>query len=166
MQPNPYQAPVESHGPALTQDGQVLATRGARFWGSVIDGVASVVVVLPIQWAFGVFSRAAAGGLPWLDQALWGVFGIVVWFVIQVAFLRQGQTLGKRMIGTRIVDYTTGETPPVSHLVLWRYVPLAVVANIPVVGPFLAMIDPLFIFGSEQRCVHDLVAHTKVVVAS
>ena len=32
-------------------------------------------------------------------------------------------------------------------------------------GGLFGLVDILFIFGSERRCIHDLIAQTKVVVA-
>jgi hypothetical protein len=37
---------------------------------------------------------------------------------------------------------------------------------IPGVGRWMPLIEILFIFGEERRCVHDLIAGTKVVIAS
>ncbi len=46
-----------------------------------------------------------------------------------------------------------------------RYLPTQVIVAIPVVGALYALVDALFIFGAEQRCLHDLIAGTKVVLA-
>ena len=40
-----------------------------------------------------------------------------------------------------------------------RYVVTKVLYNI----PFFALIDILFIFGSEKRCIHDYIARSKVI---
>jgi uncharacterized RDD family membrane protein YckC len=48
-------------------------------------------------------------------------------------------------------------------LILKRYLPISVVSVIPVVGPLLTLIDILFIFRSDRRCVHDLIADTQVL---
>jgi len=39
------------------------------------------------------------------------------------------------------------------------------IGMIPVVGSFYGLIDPLFIFGDERRCLHDMIADTKVIEA-
>ena len=44
-----------------------------------------------------------------------------------------------------------------------RYLPTAVVTQIPLIGSILGITDILFIFGQERRCVHDLIAGTKVI---
>jgi hypothetical protein len=36
---------------------------------------------------------------------------------------------------------------------------------IPFLGNFIALVDALAIFTSERRCLHDLVANTKVIEA-
>ena len=44
-----------------------------------------------------------------------------------------------------------------------RYFPLAVIAQIPFAGGIFSLIDCLFIFREDRRCIHDLIAGTKVV---
>ena len=39
------------------------------------------------------------------------------------------------------------------------------IGNIPLLGALFALADPLFIFGEEKRCLHDLFADTIVVDA-
>ena len=44
-----------------------------------------------------------------------------------------------------------------------RYVLVMLVQAIPMIGQLLGLIDALFIFRGDRRCVHDLIAGTKVV---
>jgi uncharacterized RDD family membrane protein YckC len=48
-------------------------------------------------------------------------------------------------------------------MILLRYLPISLAALIPVIGPYLSLVDVVFIFGSERRCIHDRLAGTKVV---
>jgi len=50
-------------------------------------------------------------------------------------------------------------------LVGLRYVPVWLASSIPFIGGFLALIDILFIFREDRRCVHDMIAGTVVVEA-
>jgi hypothetical protein len=46
----------------------------------------------------------------------------------------------------------------------WPGVILATCAGLAfLVGPYLSLVDVIFIYGSERRCLHDLLAGTKVV---
>ncbi len=40
--------------------------------------------------------------------------------------------------------------------------PLSLCAHIPMVGPLINLVNPLFIFGKERRCLHDYIAKTQV----
>ncbi len=167
MDVNPYQSPVEDQQPELDTEGQhFLASRGSRFAAALLDGIVMLVIILPIQWATGMFETVMRGGqLEIGQQMMWAGIGFAVWFVVQVAFLVNGQTLGKKALGIRMVDYSTGERVPLGRLVGLRYLPTQLVSSIPTIGPLLNLVNILFIFGSEQRCIHDLIAGTKVVQA-
>ena len=171
MDVNPYQSPVEDPSAELGSDldhgGQFLASRGARFGAALLDSVVMMVIVLPIQWAAGWFETLmrSGGEVPLDQQLMWTAIGFVIWFCIQVAFLRNGQTIGKKALGIRMVDYSTGGPVPLGRLVGLRYLPTQVVVSIPTIGPLLNLVNILFIFGGEQRCIHDLIAGTKVVQA-
>ena len=52
---------------------------------------------------------------------------------------------------------------PFGPLVLKRYVPLWVVANIPFIGGLFALADSLAIFRDTRKCIHDDIAGTKVI---
>jgi hypothetical protein len=50
-----------------------------------------------------------------------------------------------------------------STIYLKRILPMQVVSIIPCGGQFIAgIVNPLFIFGKEKRCLHDYIAKTKV----
>ena len=82
--------------------------------------------------------------------------------------LRRGQTLGKRLLGIAIVD-AAGQTPaPVWKLICIRalFFPLLFLVLVGVAIPPLALlplVDQLFIFGKNRRCLHDYASGTVVV---
>jgi hypothetical protein len=67
-------------------------------------------------------------------------------------------------VGTQIVDAQTGALVPLLPLFLKRNVSMQVLAMIPIVGNFIALIDALMIFRASRKCLHDDIAGTKVIV--
>jgi len=163
---NPYAAPQDALPMATAVDGMApLASRGQRLAAAIVDSLVIGGVNVGIALGLGFYEDFPNIQLSYGQTVTLGAIGFVVWFVIQVSFLRQGQTLGKRALSIRMVDFRTGEVPPVTKLVFVRMLPVSVVSMIPIIGGFLSIIDVLFIFGDERRCVHDLIANTKVVEA-
>ena len=79
----------------------------------------------------------------------------------QVTLLRRaGQTVGKRLLGIRIVDEESGVKGNVFRSVVLRYFVNWLLTLIP---PYV-VIDHAFIFAKNRRCVHDYLAGTKVVL--
>ena len=76
-----------------------------------------------------------------------------------------GQSIGKRMMKIRILKYEDDSNPGFVHAVVLRAFVNGLIGGIPFVGPIYALADLLFIFGEEHRCLHDLIASTKVVEA-
>jgi uncharacterized RDD family membrane protein YckC len=92
-----------------------------------------------------------------------GLLGFVVFFAINYKFLiTSGQTVGKKVLEIKIVDLN-GSVPLFQPQLLIRYAVYLLPGQIPVVGQFISIINILFIFGKEKRCIHDLIAKTKVV---
>jgi uncharacterized RDD family membrane protein YckC len=77
---------------------------------------------------------------------------------------KRGQTIGKVAVKTRIVDLS-GNIPHFGKLLVLRYLVPALVAQIPIVGSLTILVDILFIFGKEHRCLHDYLAGTRVIDA-
>ena len=76
---------------------------------------------------------------------------------------KRGQTIGKVIVGTRIVDVADGRVPKLVRSLGVRYGTIWLVSLIPFVGGLLSLLDALVIFRRDRRCLHDLSAGTKVV---
>ncbi len=123
--------------------------------------VCSCSIVFPIMFATVAIQNVSLG-----ETVMMTAVGVVIYLLLHGYLLAtRGQSIGKLVAGARIVDYTSGDLLPLAKLIGLRVLPVSIVASIPMAGGILNMIDILFIFGSEQRCVHDLIAGTRVVKA-
>jgi uncharacterized RDD family membrane protein YckC len=88
----------------------------------------------------------------------------LIFFVLHGASLYQrGQTIGKRIMGIAIVTLDN-QKPAFFPLIAQRYMSQWLVHMVPVIGLLLLrLIDVLFIFRADKRCLHDLIAKTKVI---
>jgi uncharacterized RDD family membrane protein YckC len=138
---------------------KALASRGSRLSAQFVDGLLFLAIYIPLfaTGAMGAESETAAVGT--LMAILLIFFGLAV---LQIFFLsRDGQTIGKKALKIRIVRYDDGGNPGFVKAVLLRAIVNGFIGIIPGYG----LVDILFIFGAEQRCIHDLLAGTKVVDA-
>ena len=84
--------------------------------------------------------------------------------VVQTALLcRRSQSIGKYFLGLQIVT-VQDELPagPVRAYLL-RGLLIWIIEQIPLAGKLFWLVDSFFIFREDQRCLHDLIAGTKVV---
>ena len=144
----------------------VLAGRGVRLAASFIDGLLMLAILMPMMFAGGYFDGLLRGVQPSLGSHMaWGAIGFVVFVLVQGYPLHaNGQTWAKKLLGIRIVDLA-GNTPEFGRLVALRYATTHAITLIPFVGMWYALVDSLFIFGEERRCLHDRIAGTRVVLA-
>ncbi len=154
-----------STGPELGAiDTSDLASRGARLGAAILDSLLAMVFVLPAMSAFGFFD-----GFPDIepistpDQLALAAAGFALFLVLHGYLLyTQGQTVGKRLVGIRIVRRDRSRAD-FGIIVSLRVVPISIAAQIPLVGQLLTVLDVLFIFTKERRCIHDRIADTVVV---
>jgi len=145
----------------------ILASRWARLGGSIVDTVALMIISGPVMYFTGFWEKVMSGNVPILDTIIYGLFGLGVYLALNGYLLsKQGQTIGKKVAGTRIVSVDTNEIIPLWKTFLVRYLPLTVSSNIHLVGQFVAILDSLFVFRKDKRCIHDLIARTKVIRAT
>lgn len=128
-----------------------LATLGQRLTGALVDGLISLVPYILIRES-GPEDMARLGAL----LALVIIFGVQAYFLA-----RDGQTLGKKAAGTRIVRVDDEANGGFFTNVLMR----AIVSSLPNIVPLYWFVDTLFVFRADRRCVHDWIAKTKVVKA-
>lgn len=123
------------------------------------------LIMAPIMYFTGYYEKPLNGVQPPLVQSLMaGLFGIIVFFVINLRLLlNRGQTVGKMALGIRIVDM--GRRPITLHNIAVRYAVYFLPDQIPLIGQLFSLVNILFIFGKSRRCVHDLAAKTQVITA-
>lgn len=121
------------------------ASRGSRFLATMVDAAAVLVIYL----AALIFKN------PILFLA-----GICAFAVLQIFLLsRDGQSVGKRVMGIRIVRNDSEANGGFVSNVLLRVIVNTVLSLI----PFYTLVDILLIFREDRRCIHDMIAGTKVV---
>ena len=112
---------------------------------------------------FGIFMMFGNENQEAIGIAIFGISSILylALAIYQLVILsRDGQSIGKRMMKIRIVRNEDNSNPGFVHTVVLRGFVNGLIGN---VVPFYSLVDPLFIFGEEHRCLHDLIASTKVV---
>lgn len=164
---NPYQPPQMYTVPVSQASAHPeLASRMARLGAHLIDVVISMAITVPIAFATGYFERVMKQQVTIQEILLQLMIGFGAYLIVHGYLLAtQGQTVGKMLVGVRIVDYTDGEIIPIGRQLLMRDLIMTVIAMIPFVGGLISLVGICLIFGAEQRCLHDLLAGTKVVKA-
>jgi uncharacterized RDD family membrane protein YckC len=171
---NPYQAPTggyEETVPAYQPFGNAFnnASRWARLGAALLDSLLYFLAMIPgvfLGIAMGLFENKNQNGEvdPTLLVLIYG--SLLVMAMVQWVFVSQrGQTLGKMAVGIRIVDFQSGANPGFVRAVILRVWVPAFIGFIPCAGPIFGLVDPLWIFGEESRCLHDFIAQTRVVNA-
>ena len=160
---NPFQSPPQKvRGPAGEPD--QVASRGIRLVGALLDGFLHIVAfgLLAIPgWLAGSAVDANDEDLVVGLTVIFGFAGVFVLKMINwVMITNSGQSIGKRILGVRIIRID-GHPPGFVHGVLLRnWIPFVINQ---LCGLF-AFFDAAWIFGRERRCLHDLIASTHVIV--
>ena len=76
--------------------------------------------------------------------------------------LKQGQTIGKNLIGIEIVGVGGVFKNKKKQLVI-RYSVFILPSLIPLIGPILGMVNILAIFEQRKQCLHDIFGRTIVI---
>ena len=150
---NPYAAPraaVVDH-----EEEAELADRFQRLRAAIIDGMIYIVAVLPMA----VFGADKPLGMV-LSAAVF--LGLIAWNCVLLA--RNGQTIGKKASNIRIVR-SDGSDAGFARLFFLRMMLFWALNAVPFIGPVFSLVNILFIFREDRRCIHDLLADTMVVDA-
>lgn len=163
---NPYAAPNAVVGDAQGTE-QQLAGRGMRLVAFIIDTLILAVLLIPVMLVGGIFAMVMSGEEPGFGTTLMiGVASFVLFVIVQgYPLSATGQTWGKKALGMKIVDLA-GNKPEFGKLLALRYLTTQVIGMIPFIGFIYWLVNVLFIFGDDRRCIHDKIAGTRVVMAN
>ncbi len=153
-QVNPYAAPkaaVDDVEPAAFE----LATRWQRLQAAILDGIVIWIGIL-VATLVAREDATMLGVSAWIGLA--AVAAINLWMVH-----RYRASIGKKALKIRMVR-ADGSEAELWRLIFLRWLPQWIVNVVPIVN-ILSLVDVLFIFGKEQRCVHDYIGGTIVVKA-
>ena len=159
---NPYNAP-ESDVQPIVNELNDDASRWLRLFAALIDGIIATIITVPLMMHYGILELAMQGQEPGYQYTvMFTLLGIVAFMLIHGYLLKtKGQTIGKLALGIKIVTLES-ELPPFGKLISLRYLPIWALQLVPAIN-LLALVDVLFIFRGDKRCVHDLIAGTKVI---
>lgn len=163
---NPYAAPA-ARVADVYDEVLVKASRATRLGAVLLDGAVLAVPAMLVAVLLPAFGSSSDGQLTVGATVLLALFGLgaIAFIAMQLILLhRHGQTVGKKLLGIRIVR-SDGSRAGLGRIFLLRGLVPGLIGAIPLIGPFFSLVDALFIFGEERRCVHDLIADTIVVDA-
>jgi uncharacterized RDD family membrane protein YckC len=147
------------------------ATRLSRLGAVLVDGlvgfapVGAILLMLPMLMLRGGTSAL----LILLGIAALVAVAVLITQIVLVA--RHGQTIGKKVLGIRMIT-SAGDIPSVWRVFFLRWLPFVVVAavveymvKVRGLGNLVHVVDALLIFQPNRRCLHDLLADTHVIKA-
>jgi uncharacterized RDD family membrane protein YckC len=154
-----------------------LGGLGARFCAAFVDGCLMVACQLPSSLAvYRYFTEHVdPGSRPNLATVMTTLREATLVapspypYLAALAILQgvliatRSQSLGKILLGLRIVRAADGAKPDFFHAFLIRGGVPTAIGYIPVLNFFFWIVDTCFIFRPDRRCLHDLMAGTKVV---
>ena len=180
--PAPASAPTAGTAAAVEL---TPADRLTRLFAVLIDSAIGVLCALPGALVLGsaffqIVIDASRGlepdftdiepGRLLLGMALIGLgtFSLLLVQIIMVSM--RGQTIGKRLLGIRIVRNLDGSNPGFARAWLLRSLVVGLIGTLaalilPMLGNVFSIVNYAFIFRADRRCLHDLIADTKVVKA-
>jgi uncharacterized RDD family membrane protein YckC len=147
-----------------------LASPGARLAAAVFDYLLWLLPSGLLGWLCSVAASHPAGR-PW-DMILGGLavlWGLGFLGAQYLLITRRGASVGKRLLGLRIVRVDGGAVDFVSGVALRNLLPAGVTAVTCVgygLGGLFWLADKVLIFSPDRRCLHDHLAGTRVVLAS
>jgi uncharacterized RDD family membrane protein YckC len=171
---NLYAPPKSEVKDIGADDALDLASRWARLGAVIVDGLVGFIWFTPTYVTnFAMLAQQARGNplAVWINLAKtggWfyvGVLGALVVLAIDLVLLsRNGQTIGKKLLGIKVVR-VDGSPVTLFRVFFVRYVCNTFLTLIPVFGSLYSLVDCLMIFSESRRTVHDRFADTIVIKA-
>ncbi len=141
-----------------------LASLSDRLAAAIVDAFIIALSIIIIYLAFG-FHRIIEFAKH--NRLMYFLISLIIGQLLYLAFngrllYKYGQTIGKRYLDIKIVDMKNN-LPELSVSYGLRYFIPALFPLFPLIGGFISLLDILFIFKKDRRCIHDHIAGTKVI---
>jgi uncharacterized RDD family membrane protein YckC len=164
---NPY-APPQATVQDVTDSTATPAGRGTRLVAVILDGlIVAAMVYIPLIIGIAMNGRPMVLNGHFNPMVISGIgswlptIGFIAWCWLTILFVsRNGQSIGKKMLGIKVVR-SDGSRASLGRIFLLRNVVNTLLALV----PFYGLVDILLIFGDAQQCVHDKIADTIVIKA-
>lgn len=167
-QPNRYAPPEAEVSDVEEADAPAeQAGRGIRLGAALLDTLIAFAIALPVVIAVGANPAAMSDPASLLlgMTGLISIVGFIALAAITIVFVkRNGQTIGKKLVGIKVVR-SDGTRASLGRIFWLRNIVNAIPAAIPFVGSVYQLVDHIFIFGDKRQCIHDKIADTIVVNA-
>jgi len=165
-QQNPY-APPGAKVSDIAGDVTVEpASRGIRLGAAILDIVIFTIAYLPLMISIG--SNPTAIMDPATFTGSMGLLTISAYLVLIgitiVLVHRNGQTIGKKLVGIKVVR-SDGSRASLGRIFWLRNFVNGLPSLVPILGFVYVLVDHLFIFGDKRQCLHDKIADSIVVTA-
>lgn len=171
---NQYAPPKSAVADVADEEVSQLASRAARLVAVTLDGLLGFIAFTPAYVINFTQIAQQARGNPagvWIALAKtggWfylGALGALVVLVVDLVLLaRNGQTIGKKLLGIKVVR-VDGSRVTLFRVFFLRYVCNTLISLIPLLGSVYGLVDSLMIFGEKRRTIHDYIADTIVIKA-
>ena len=144
-----------------------LGGRIERLAAFMIDELIAIICLLPLGTTF--FSALGTNDQEMMLNAISGKLEMVLFLtfvpIIIQAYLvtTQGQSIGKIVMSLRIVNAKDGTNPGFLKAFFVRRILPAPLFFLPPILLLYSVVNVLFIFRSDRRCVHDWIGRTIVV---
>jgi len=146
-----------------------LASRASRFCAHLLDLSLFFLIFLPLGVLIFIGIGVDESGV--IRYILQPFIALLSFSILNIYFLRKnGQTLGKKTFDIKIVRDDNGKVK-LRDLLFKRYFPFYILLSLIMIASFftslffstILLINYLLIFNSKRKCLHDIIAKTKVI---
>ncbi|MEE6450342.1 RDD family protein [Gottfriedia acidiceleris] len=147
-----------------------LASRSSRLLAILVDGFISFLFIFAISTITGMTKFTTFFNPTRVDKfdigtSLLSIISVILFYILIPTFVWKGQTVGKRWLNIAVVKNDDQEVNLKTMTIREIFFILGYIKiqYLSLVVGFVAFIDPFFIFSSERKTLHDLIAKTKVI---
>lgn len=160
----PTEVPVDDIRPEGSFE---LAARGTRLGAAIIDAIPFLIIGIMAGFSEAASESLGDSLMAGANGVMWATAGLVMLVILGIHCVllhRNGQTIGKKLLGIKVVR-TNGERIGLGRIILLRALPMSLLGMLPFIGYLISLVDSLLIFRESRKCLHDDFADTIVIVA-